>query len=509
MIYVLCTDDREQCLACVRDQFVTEDAVLVQDLQQIKSREDVIVVSHVDVPRLREMDLRDYTHLYLYHYGRIVSVGDEESLLCSLQDAIRDQNWQMAKGINDLLIDINFIYRRTELSSMPDYLQIETTSYCNAECIMCSHYFSNNEGASHLSDTTIEHMTDAIQLSRTISLNGMGEPFASPRLPDQIDYYASMGNKMVTNSNLTLLNDRLIDQINKHFSWIEVSCDGASKETYEAIRGNLRFEVFLRNLHILKERCPNVRKHIATVIMRQNVHEMPDLVRLASDAGASIITFMTLNSNIIIQNQRDEMRFYPKVLAYYSVKALEVGEQCGIPVIVPNMEMLDRDITFDEIQDELAAMRQVPFYKDAQELERMRETAAVVSTYLESHDEIQRDTKPSEVRCHGICDWILKESYIDLQGNVAMCCRNQSFRTGNVNESGSFAAVWNSPFYQRLREIFYSGYVPESCLKCGMIESGNLKFLKVEVGPQFYQDPEFKVRQGQTLRALLAEGTQG
>lgn len=504
-IYAICASEETDCLETIESYFESKEIELVTNFNQIGSHNDCVVVSHSTIPRLKEFNLSNFTNLYLYHSKNIVLANDEKSLLDLLEDAIKHENWKRAKGINDLLIDINFIYRKTLLSSMPDYLQIETTSFCNAKCIMCSHYFSDNKGAAHLGDSTIEHMEDALQLSRTISLNGMGEPFISDRLPNQIDYYASMGNKIVTNTNLSVLDEGLINRINKHFEWIEVSCDGATKETYESIRKNLSFDTFLKNLFVLKERCPHVRKHIATVVMRQNVHEMPDLVKLACDAGASIITFMTLNSNIVIQNQKDEMRFFPKVLEYYSVKAVEMGEKCGIPVIVPNMGMLDRSISYEEIEDELHLMKQTPFFKDDSELENMKRIASVVSTYLESHDEIQRDTKASDVRCCGVCDWLLKNSYIDLNGNVAMCCRNQSFHTGNVNEAGSFSAVWNSSFYQKLREIFYSGFVPEACLKCGLIESGNLKFLNVNIDRTFYIDPEYKTRQKDTLKALLEE----
>ncbi len=503
-IYAVCASEEIKCLEAIRNYFESPDTELVSNVDRISQNEH-IVINHSDVPRLKDFDLSNYTNLYLYHSGNIVRTNDEKGLLDLLEEAIRQGNWKRAKGINDLLIDINFIYRKAVLSSMPDYLQIETTSFCNAKCIMCSHYFSGNKGAAHLGDSTIEHMEDALQLSRTISLNGMGEPFISDRLLDQIDHYASMGNKIVTNTNLSVLDEGLIDRINKHFEWIEVSCDGATKETYESIRKNLSFNTFLKNLFVLKERCPHVRKHIATVVMRQNVHEMPELVKLACDAGASIITFMMLNSNIVIQNQKDEMRFFPKVLEYYSVKAVEMGEKCGIPVIVPNMGMLDRSISYEEIEDELNLMKQTPFFKDDSELKKMKRRASAVSIYLESHDEIQRDTKASDVRCCGVCDWLLKNSYIDLNGNVAMCCRNQSFHTGNVNETGSFSAVWNSSFYQKLREIFYSGFVPEACLKCGLFESGNLKFLNVNIDRSFYRDPEYKTRQKNTLKVLLEE----
>lgn len=504
-IYVICASkERDELSEAAIKHFNTEDILFVNDTNH-PSVHDEIVISHAILPNLKGLRLNELKSIHLFFAGRIVSVDDGENLVRLRQEAIDAENWVRAKSINDILIDINFIRRNTVLSSMPDYLQIETTSFCNAKCIMCSHYFSENRGAANLGDTTLENLKDAVQLSHTISLNGMGEPFISDRLSDQIDYYASMGNRIVTNTNLSILNDRLIDQINNHFEWLEVSCDGATKETYESIRKGLNFDVFLKNLFTLKERCPNVRKHIATVIMRQNVHEMPQMVELAYQAGASIITFMTLNSNIVIQNQVDEMCHYPKVLEYYSVQAVEMGKKYGIPVIVPNSNSLNKGIKFEEIEEELSRMNRIPLFKSYQDVEQMKRTASTVSTYLESHDEIQRDTQASQVRCAGICDWLLRQSYIDLKGNAAMCCRNQSFHTGNVNESGSFSKVWNSTFYQKLRKIFYSGFVPESCLKCGLVESGNLKFLNVQINADYYQDPAYKIKQKETLRSLLGE----
>lgn len=508
-VYVLCgTDENDSLLKVVKEYFKCEEAEFINSYTCVDNENSAIVLSHSIIPNVKGYDLTGFNNVYVYFNGKIVSVKEEEGLISLRKKAIDEGNWNRAKWINDLLIDINFINRNETLSSLPDYLQIETTSFCNAKCIMCSHYFSRNKGAAHLGGSTLENMRDAIQLSHTISLNGMGEPFVSPYLSDQIDFYAGFGNRIVTNTNLSVITPRLIDQINRQFDWLEISCDGATKETYESIRKNLNFEEFLKNLFLLKEMCPKVRKHIATVIMRQNVHEMPQIVELAARSGASIVTFMTLNSNIIIRNQQDEMHHYPKVLEYYSAKALEMGQKCGIPVIVPNMDRIDTDISFEEITDELDQMKQLPMFKDTRETEQMERTASVVTSYLETHDEIQRDTCASKVKCTGICDWLLKRSYIDLQGNVAMCCRNQSFHTGNVNETRNFAEVWNSEFYRKLRRIFYSGSVPESCLKCGMVESGNLEFLHVDINEEFYKDPGYKLRQKETLQKLLEECVQ-
>lgn len=84
-----------------------------------------------------------------------------------------------------------------------------------------------------------------------------------------------------------------------------------------------------------------------------------------------------------------------------------------------------------------------------------------------------------------------------------MCCRNQSFHLGNVNYEGSFNKVWQAKFAQKIREIFYSGYLPESCLKCGLIESGNLKYLTVDINKSFYQDSSYKIKQKAILNELI------
>lgn len=447
--------------------------------------------------------------IYLYCKDEFFAPEDGDDLARQRDEAVRAGDLARAKSLNGLIIELDFLGMRTAMRALPDYIQIETTSYCNARCIMCSHYPNGNRGARHLDERTRTSLTDVLSVSRTVSLNGMGEPFVNPQCVDLIDTYAALGNEVVTNTNLSVLDERILRCINEHFEWLEVSCDGATAATYESIRRGLSFARFRENLRTLQERCPTVRRHIATVVMRQNVHEMPAMVKLAFEAGASVVTFMTLNANLIIGNDADRMVHYPRVLEYYSARALERGEELGIPVVVPNAAQIDRTLTRNDIQDELAAMRCLPAYKDEAAEGAMFRVARTVDAYLAEHDETQRDTVPSPVRCQGICDWLLHRSYIDLDGNVAMCCRNQSFHLGNACDEGAFAPAWNSPFAQKLRRIFYAGYIPESCLGCGLLESGNLRHLAVEMTPAFYDEPHYKARQRQILGALIERAAQG
>ena len=142
-IYVICAAEEKKCLETVANFFESKEIELVTEFNQIGSHNDCVVVSHSIIPRLKKFNLSNFTNLYLYYAGNIVPTKDEKPLLDLLEETIKHKNWEKAKGINELLIDINFIYRKKYLSSMPDYLQIETTSFCNAKCIMCTHYFKN------------------------------------------------------------------------------------------------------------------------------------------------------------------------------------------------------------------------------------------------------------------------------------------------------------------------------------------------------------------------------
>jgi radical SAM protein with 4Fe4S-binding SPASM domain len=73
---------------------------------------------------------------------------------------------------------------------------------------------------------------------------------------------------------------------------LEVSVDGGSKETYEKIRRGGNFETVIRNLELLREmkarqrsRTPSL--HLRFTLMRSNLNDLPEFVRLAKNIGAS------------------------------------------------------------------------------------------------------------------------------------------------------------------------------------------------------------------------------
>lgn len=497
-------ENRDRTIRAVYDKFKT-DKVTFTDYENLLSKSGRLVVDHELVHTLKDDEIARYESVDIFFKDKLYGVSDAGELIGERKSYLDNKDWQKAKDINEVLCDIDFLSKNAVNNSYPDFFQIESTDFCNSRCIMCEHYFTHNADCKILQTETLERLKDVIQLSRRINLNGMGEPFVSKAITGQIDYYVGYGNKIVANTNLSVLNDEIIKRISSDFEWLAISVDGARKETYERIRIGLNFDTVIKNLYLLKEKAPDLKKIISMVIMRQNVEEMPEMVELAHKVAIDQVMFLPLTPNLIIGNGRDVLTNYPKVLEYYSVKALEVGEKYGIRVIVANGDKLNRSITYDEIQGELAAMKSIPKWKTREEEAAMEEVGAKVNDFLASNDVTQHDTVASPVKCRGVCDWLLKNCYVNLNGDVSMCCRNSLYCAGNVNEEGRFISVWNSPLMQKTREIFYSGFVPEACLKCGMIECGELKFLSADITEDFYKDSQLKEQEKQVFAKLIGK----
>lgn len=90
--------------------------------------------------------------------------------------------------------------------------------------------------------------------------------------------------------------------------------------------------------------------------------------------------------------------------------------------------------------------------------------------------------------CEGICEWCIEKPYIDLNGDVFVCCINASYRVGNIFDYDSFLDLWNNDTYKRIRTLFYNGKLPGFCDNCQFILNGSLKKLSVpSPSKDFYQ----------------------
>jgi organic radical activating enzyme len=99
-------------------------------------------------------------------------------------------------------------------------------------------------------------------------LHSWGEPMMHPDLFEMIRYGKRAGMQMETSTNITLLNEeRAREVLDAELDVLYLALDGATKDTYERVRVNARWDKVLRNIETLLE-LKAQRRSVTKVIMQ-------------------------------------------------------------------------------------------------------------------------------------------------------------------------------------------------------------------------------------------------
>lgn len=178
-------------------------------------------------------------------------------------------------------------------SQFPDTVQIEATSKCNLRCPLCSH--SREKGAGrHLSGDELRTILGRLPWTPPeVRLSGIGEPLVNPRFFELVDVLAERGIRCEFYTNGTLLGrqatrDAILSRPN--IRGLRISCDGASKDTFEAMRLGADFDKWRRSVQgfvaqAREHRGGTLETGVITVLSGQNLKEIRDVIRLVADLG--------------------------------------------------------------------------------------------------------------------------------------------------------------------------------------------------------------------------------
>lgn len=345
----------------------------------------------------------------------------------------------------------------------PRYIQIEQTNKCNARCIMCNHFYLSNKGASDISSDVMRRMIGVLPYCKTVMLNGDGEPFLSDNIVENIKLISSFGVEIGTNTNLSYVPEELWHHFKCDFKFLNISCDGATTETYEMIRQGLSYGTFIENLEKLDKIAPKLKKNIDCVIMKQNIMELSRIVELASNYGISCVKFHRLGVNPCIGNQNDEAEYYYAKLMDNIYAAEELGGKLGVNVSFPCFkDRTKEDYHFDENS-----------FKTEIE-KRFEESCLKFGDLSLGNDYYSELVTPDDIKrnqwfADKVCQWAIERCYIDLKGNVTTCCFNMKKYMGNLLIN-TFDEVWNGETYKELRRIMSKKILPYFCRNCNWIK---------------------------------------
>lgn len=325
---------------------------------------------------------------------------------------------------------------------LPRFLQVEPVGQCNLRCRMCPIPF-RQDGPPHGPPAFMDYdlfvrLLDQFPDLEEIQLQGLGEPMMHPRFFEMVAHAAARGIKVGTNSNLTLLNARRAELcVTSGLAELHASIDGATAETYEEIRVRSHFDRVIGNLEgliaarrRLGGRTPRVR--MVAVVMRRNLAEIPDLVRLAHRLGIDAIFVQHLCHDF---GESSLPAHYAPMRAFVDDQTLLSEDPARVDRIFAEARA---------VADELGVDLRLP--------------------------ETRRRLHPPGTPGRERCNWPWTGAYLSYQGLAMPCCMVATpdrIQLGNMAEHG-VEAVWNGPEYRGFRDALSSDAPPEVCRSCAI-----------------------------------------
>jgi radical SAM protein with 4Fe4S-binding SPASM domain len=264
-------------------------------------------------------------------------------------------------------------------------------------------------------------------------LQGQGEPFLCKDIFEMIKYLKRKYVYVNTVTNATLLSRDICNNIvSSGLDEISISIDGATAETYEQIRVGANFgEVTenVRTLISLAERSSrkNMKIFAFTVVMKENVHELPDLVNLIHKLGikhlfVQDVQFQQLNAGLArkdeslrVLSEQDDKKTQ---IEHYMKMALQLAHKYNLQILTYGGKSVFSGLS----------------------ISRRRQK----------------------------CSWPWTSVYITWDGFVSPCCIPSTYSCGNLFQE-PFKKIWNNKKYHSFRSRLKSGSLPYQCINCSFL----------------------------------------
>jgi MoaA/NifB/PqqE/SkfB family radical SAM enzyme len=318
-------------------------------------------------------------------------------------------------------------------------IYIEVTNLCNLDCITCMRNVWG-EPPGKMSDQTFEHIFALLEKMSplpTVFFGGYGEPLIHHRLVEWVRRIKALGARveLITNG-LLLTEERSLQFIRAGLDMLWVSLDGSSPESYADVRLGSSLPKVVENLQTLRRirykatdidnTKPNLG--IAFVAMKDNIADLPDVLRLGISLGAKQFSV----SNVLAHTPE----LYEQILYKRTVFNTATRQTSSIPVInLPRMDW--DDLTKDALVDIFA--RKYRLELAGYEFQRAVDSCPFI------------EQGSTAIRWDGsVCPCLpLLHTNQNYFGDQPRRAQTHSF--GNVLQN-DLLEIWNSQLYADLRE---------------------------------------------------------
>lgn len=282
----------------------------------------------------------------------------------------------------------------------PIYAEISPSGTCNHRCTYCALDFMDYRSRFLDTDLLKERLSEMASLGlKSVMYAGEGEPLLHKDICEIINHTKKVGIDVALTTNGVLLNESLVESMLSSMTWIKVSINGATKETYAKIHRTKPedFDRVIRNMsyaaEIRKEKGYKCTLGMQIMLLPENSQEISLLAQKARDIGMDYLVVKPYSQHPLSRTTQ--------------YKDIKYGDY---------LHLIDKLNAFND--------------KNFSVIFRINT--------MKKWDEGKRNYK----HCYALPFW----SYIDAAGTVWGCSAyltDERFRYGNIHEN-TFREIWEN-----------------------------------------------------------------
>jgi pyrroloquinoline quinone biosynthesis protein E len=314
--------------------------------------------------------------------------------------------------------------RSAQVDYLPIRLDFENVSRCNFACTMCTvSEWPKGRRAADMPLDAFKRLIDEQTGLVEVKVQGLGEPTLQGEPYFEMIRYARARHiwvRTTTNASLLHLKDNYRKLVDSGVNEIQISIDGADRETFESIRRQSDFKRVVANCKLINGYCRELgieRTKMWTVVQKGNRHQLAQLVDLAHEMGFRSMAF--------------------------SLNLVDFGTE-----------------HWRDINDAVTVERSFT-HAEARQLMAQGEALGVKVRFWNVTQ------KYSTAEAKRLCPWPFERAYVASDLRVVPCC---IIGNPDVCEVGvadkDFTSVWKGEMLTNFREAHLRGDIPKVCRSC-------------------------------------------
>lgn len=226
--------------------------------------------------------------------------------------------------------------------------QIELTTRCPLKCKMCIREGIKDWHNSDMDTDNFKRLIPYLKGVETVVLEGWGESLLHKNLIEIIRGAKAAGPQVgFVTSGRVLNREYISDIISTGIDFIGFSLSGATPVTHDSIRINSDLKSLIRHIQTFNQikrnkKIKNPKLHIVYLMLKDNISEIPALLKLAKDIGIEEVVLINLNH--ITNEWQEKQRVFRCIPLTHPSPLRGEGEGEGYEEILKEAEIKAKEL---------------------------------------------------------------------------------------------------------------------------------------------------------------------